>query len=114
MILGIGSDMIDIRRIEQAMERFGDRFLERIEIEAGLGLEAVVEKSANLEEFVNRLVDLLLGAPFGERLDDQGIELRVLSLFLPMVEHQALEERVDVAVVADRAQVMRLAHPLDH
>src|SRR5205085_5672757 len=30
MILGIGSDMIDIRRIEQAMERFGDRFLERI------------------------------------------------------------------------------------
>src|SRR5881227_1086509 len=30
MILGIGSDMIDIRRIEQASERFGDRFLERI------------------------------------------------------------------------------------
>src|ERR1700757_479555 len=30
MILGIGSDMIDIRRIEQAMERFGERFLERI------------------------------------------------------------------------------------
>src|ERR1700739_2464609 len=30
MILGIGSDMIDIRRIEQAIERFGDRFLERI------------------------------------------------------------------------------------
>ena len=30
MILGIGSDLIDIRRIEQAMERFGDRFLERI------------------------------------------------------------------------------------
>lgn len=30
MILGIGSDLIDIRRIEQAIERFGDRFLERI------------------------------------------------------------------------------------
>lgn len=30
MILGIGSDLIDIRRIEQAMERFGERFLERI------------------------------------------------------------------------------------
>jgi holo-[acyl-carrier protein] synthase len=30
MILGIGSDMIDIRRIEQVIERFGDRFLERI------------------------------------------------------------------------------------
>jgi len=30
MILGIGSDIIDIRRIEQAIERFGDRFLDRI------------------------------------------------------------------------------------
>jgi holo-[acyl-carrier protein] synthase len=30
MILGIGSDLIDIRRIEQIIERFGDRFLERI------------------------------------------------------------------------------------
>ena len=30
MILGIGSDLIDIRRIERAIERFGDRFLDRI------------------------------------------------------------------------------------
>src|SRR5258708_9026354 len=30
MILGIGSDLIDIRRIEQAIERFGERFLDRI------------------------------------------------------------------------------------
>ena len=30
MILGLGSDLIDIRRIEQVIERFGDRFLERI------------------------------------------------------------------------------------
>ena len=30
MILGVGSDLIDIRRIEKAIERFGDRFIERI------------------------------------------------------------------------------------
>ena len=30
MILGLGSDIIDIRRIERAIERFGDRFLDRI------------------------------------------------------------------------------------
>jgi holo-[acyl-carrier protein] synthase len=30
MILGLGSDLIDIRRIEQAIERFGNRFLDRI------------------------------------------------------------------------------------
>ena len=30
MILGIGSDLCDIRRIAQVMERFGDRFLRRV------------------------------------------------------------------------------------
>ncbi len=30
MIIGIGSDIIDIRRIEKTIERYGDRFLDRI------------------------------------------------------------------------------------
>lgn len=30
MIIGIGNDLIDIRRIDRALERFGDRFIQRI------------------------------------------------------------------------------------
>src|SRR6188472_1589620 len=30
MIIGIGSDICDIRRIENSLERFGDRFLDRV------------------------------------------------------------------------------------
>jgi holo-[acyl-carrier protein] synthase len=30
MILGIGNDIIDIRRIQKAIERYGDRFLRRV------------------------------------------------------------------------------------
>jgi holo-[acyl-carrier protein] synthase len=30
LILGLGSDLIDIRRIEKTIARFGDRFLQRI------------------------------------------------------------------------------------
>jgi holo-[acyl-carrier protein] synthase len=30
MILGIGNDIIDIRRIENSLERYGDRFVQRI------------------------------------------------------------------------------------
>lgn len=30
MIIGIGNDIIDIRRIEKTIERYGDRFLDRI------------------------------------------------------------------------------------
>lgn len=30
MIIGIGSDLIDIRRVDKSIERFGERFLARI------------------------------------------------------------------------------------
>lgn len=30
MIIGLGSDLIDIRRIEKSLERFGDRFTNRL------------------------------------------------------------------------------------
>ena len=30
MILGVGNDMIDIRRIETTLEKFGDRFVSRV------------------------------------------------------------------------------------
>jgi len=30
VIIGLGNDIIDIRRIERTLERFGDRFVERI------------------------------------------------------------------------------------
>jgi holo-[acyl-carrier protein] synthase len=30
MIIGIGNDMIDIRRVERTIERYGARFLERV------------------------------------------------------------------------------------
>ena len=30
MILGVGSDLVDITRIERTIQRFGDRFLDRV------------------------------------------------------------------------------------
>jgi holo-[acyl-carrier protein] synthase len=30
VILGLGNDLVDIRRIEQTLERFGERFMKRI------------------------------------------------------------------------------------
>jgi holo-[acyl-carrier protein] synthase len=30
LIIGIGSDLADIRRIEQTLDRFGDRFVQRV------------------------------------------------------------------------------------
>jgi holo-[acyl-carrier protein] synthase len=30
VIIGLGSDLIDIRRVERSLERFGDRFVQRV------------------------------------------------------------------------------------
>ena len=95
-------------------ERAADGFLKRVEVEHRLLFQAVVEELADLEELVDRLVDLLFAAALGQRIDDQGIELGVLRFFHPVMLHQALEQRVEVAVVADRAEIMLLRHPLDH
>src|SRR5689334_4248325 len=91
-----------------------DRRLERVEIEAGLHLEAVVEEGAYLEELVGDPVEVLFVAAFSERLDDERVELRVLGFLHPVMAEQALEQRIELAIVADGAEVMRLAHPLDH
>src|SRR5689334_9006959 len=44
MILGIGTDLVDIRRIEQAIARHGDRFINRIYTEVE---RARAERKAN-------------------------------------------------------------------
>src|SRR5262244_2724926 len=44
MILGIGTDLVDIRRIEQTIARHGDRFINRIYTEAE---RARAERKAN-------------------------------------------------------------------
>ena len=40
MIIGIGTDLLDVRRIEQTLERFGDRFTNRIYTETERGRAA--------------------------------------------------------------------------
>ena len=47
MIIGIGTDLVDIRRIAQTIERHGDRFLQRIFTEVEC---ALAERRANRVE----------------------------------------------------------------
>ena len=35
MIIGLGSDLIDIRRMEKTLERFGQRFIDRVFTDVG-------------------------------------------------------------------------------
>src|SRR4051794_30861900 len=77
------------------------RGFECVEVEARLLLQAVVDEEDDLEQFVDRSVDLLVRAAFGERRDDQRIEFRMLRFLHPVMAKEALEQRIDIAVVAD-------------
>jgi holo-[acyl-carrier protein] synthase len=46
VILGIGTDLCEIRRIEQSLERFGERFARRILVESELAVFQRRRKSA--------------------------------------------------------------------
>jgi holo-[acyl-carrier protein] synthase len=48
VILGIGSDLIDIRRVAKVIERHGDRFLERVFTEAERAKAARRAKNQNM------------------------------------------------------------------
>ena len=53
MIIGIGSDLIDIRRVEKTLERFGERFTRRVFTDVE---RARSERRAGKEEAQPRLV----------------------------------------------------------
>ena len=48
MIIGLGQDMCDIRRIEKSLERFGDRFTSRVFTEVERRTAELVEIDLHL------------------------------------------------------------------
>ena len=104
-----GHEPVALRRRQRAARRG----LEGFEIERGLLLQAVVEEVADGEIAVDRLVDLRLAHARGDGFDHQRVELGVLHLFHPVMLEQALELRIERAVVVDRFLEVPLAHPFD-
>jgi holo-[acyl-carrier protein] synthase len=54
MIIGIGADLCDIRRVEKVMGRFGDRFLTRVFTETERGKAARRTESLRAATFAKR------------------------------------------------------------
>lgn len=52
MIIGMGSDLVDIRRIEKAIERHGERFIERIY--TGIEREKAEGRATRIDTYAKR------------------------------------------------------------
>ena len=75
--------------------------LQRFDIEAGLDLKGLVEKSRDREELLGDTGEFPLSPAFGKCVHDQGIELGVLRFLHPMMLEQALEQGIDPTGIAD-------------
>ena len=86
---------------------------ETLEVVFRLLLNALVEESADLGVFFERLIDFC-GARIGDDFfHDQRVQLRVLRLLEPVILEQTLELGVEVLVVAHALDVMAHGDPLD-
>ncbi len=88
MILGLGNDLCDIRRIEQALERFPERFLERLftprergDINARTGARR--SAAAAMRFAAKEACAKALGTGFSQGVAYRDIELRPLATGQP-------------------------------
>ena len=115
MIIGLGSDMVDVRRIARSIERYGERFLGRIYTPAE---RAKAENRANkVETYAKRFAakeacSKALGTGFrsGVFWRDMG----VVNLASRPPDHEADRRRAQTAAIDHagrlRGQDRRLAH----
>ena len=114
MILGIGNDLCDIRRIEKTLERFGDRFLNRVFTEeerrkafSRAHPAATLAKRFAAKEAMSKALGT--GFFFGVHMHDIGVvnaiggwpTLRLTggaALRLTMLTPQGFEPRIDLTL----------------
>jgi holo-[acyl-carrier protein] synthase len=80
MVLGLGSDLIEIRRVHESIERFGDRFLHRV-FTAGEISYCMKKKKSAAESFAARFAAKeaaakALGTGISRGISWQEIEVR--------------------------------------
>jgi len=99
MIVGIGTDMCDIRRIERTIEKFGDRFLNRTFTE---GERTYCDtKSGRASYYAKRFaakeaVAKALAGPKTGSLSWKDVEVRNDPSGRPMIElHKGAKERLE-------------------
>ncbi len=85
MILGIGSDTIDIRRVEQVMERHGARFIDRIFTEVEQA-KAARRAKAHVDQFIAGKTEL---ADMPKELDQAAETLYEIAFVLRLILNQA-------------------------
>ena len=118
MIIGIGSDLIDIRRIEKTLDRFGDRFVRRVftETERAKAERRATQAATYAKRFAAKeAVSKALGS--GIRMGVAWREMGVVNLPSGQPTMRltgGARERLESLVPAGYASVIHLTMTDDH
>lgn len=118
MIVGIGSDLIDIRRIEQTLDRFGERFVRRVftEVERAKAERRNVQAPTYAKRFAAKeAMSKALGS--GIRMGVAWREMGVVNLPSgqpTMMLSGGARERLDRLLPAGYAPLIHLTMTDDH
>lgn len=111
-LIGIGTDIVEISRIEKSIEQFGDKFLDKLFTEKEI---AYCNQFKDKEKrFAGRFaakeaIAKALGKGFGKQVRWQDIEILPDSMGKPVVTHPKLSIEVSISHCNSHAIAMAIA-----
>ncbi len=113
MVIGVGTDLIEIRRVQQSMDRFGERFLERIFTAEEIGYCLAKRRNAT-ESFAARFAAKEAGAKALGTGISRGVSWKELAVRRALGSRPTLHLAGRAAELAAAMGVRRVHLSLTH
>lgn len=113
MVLGVGTDLIEIRRIETSIAQFGERFLNRV-FTAGEITYCQAKKKGSAESFAARFAAKEAGAKALGTGISRGVSWKELEVRRQQGERPTLHLSGRAAEQASKMGIRRLSLSLSH
>jgi holo-[acyl-carrier protein] synthase len=112
MVLGLGTDLIEIERIQASMERFGERFLERVFTVGEIAY--CLRKKQSAESFAARFAAKEAGAKALGTGISRGVSWKEIEVTREMGERPMLHFNGRAGELAEAMGVRRTQLTLSH
>jgi holo-[acyl-carrier protein] synthase len=112
MVLGLGTDLIEIERVQASMDRFGERFLDRVFTEGEIAY--CMRKKQSAESFAARFAAKEAGAKALGTGISRGVSWKEIEVRREIGQRPTLHFRGRAGELADAMGVRRVQLSLSH
>jgi holo-[acyl-carrier protein] synthase len=112
MVLGLGTDLIEIERVQASMDRFGERFLDRVFTEGEIAY--CMRKKQSAESFAARFAAKEAGAKALGIGISRGVSWKEIEVRREIGQRPTLHFSGRAAELADAMGVQRVQLSLSH